>query len=229
MPEHRVMQNISGGCVPFRSSSYASAVLADTPVAYWQYQECSGMPIDSSGNSRDMTSVTSGVGLAYRQTGALSDVRDKSIFQIGGSAFERSSPVSTVTNGFTLEMWVKVELVTNNDQILIYNGNSGADGWGVLIDTDFKYQYLAGGVAFGTAATTALTVNTWHHIALKRSTTWTYYLDGSPNGTGGTTTPNTPTTKTRAGDGSVQRYQSHIAIYEAALTDAQIAAHYAAA
>ncbi len=224
---HRVLQNV-GGCRPFLTSAYAAAVLTDSPVAYWEYQDCSGFPVDSSGSGLNMNAVTSTSGLIYRRPGALTDPRDLSIEQAGGSTFTRSAPVSTVTNNFTIEMWVKVAAVTFTNQALVYNGIGSTDGWGLMIDTDFKLLYLAGGVAFGGKNTTALTVNTWAHIAVTRNTTWTYYVNGSPDGTGGTTTPNVPATRVQVGDGAVQRFQSHIAIYNTALSAARIAAHYAA-
>ena len=221
---------IAKPCTQWLDSAYAQEVLSDTPVAYWPYQECHRYPQDRSGNGFHVTSVTGAdTGKQYRQPGALSDLNDRSILQIGGSIFF-SPLVSTAVNNVTIEMLLNIDTITLQPQAIFYNGNGGANGYGILITGAMKMQVLKGGIALGTPSTTSLSLDTWYHVAVTfANPTWTYYLDGAADGTYVSAgAPNTPTGSTQTGDNSIQRYHEHIALYETALSAATIAAHYAA-
>lgn len=208
-------------------AQYVAAVLASSPRAYWQMQEASGNPQDSSGNALHMTSISAGAD--YREPGPIGAF---AIRFTGGEGVSRAT-ISTVVNNFTLEQWVQVQVVTGNDMGLCANGNLGANGWGVLIDTTRKFQYLAGGVALGANSALALTLSAWHHVAVvRRAGTWEYYVDGTVDtANAGTTAPNAPSGGTTAANGgsSLQAAYAHYAVYETALSAAAIAAHFAAA
>lgn len=215
-------------CQRHLNSAYAAAVLADSPKAYWQMQECTSTPQDSSGNMLDMTSWN-GWEHDYRQRAFLTDTLDRSMFWIGGRNPQRNPQVSTVTSNWTLELFVQVDVITLSDQTLFYNGNSGANGWGLLIGTDMKLRALAGGVAFGTRSNGTLSLSTPYHVALRNSGgTWTYFINGSPDPVTNSISPGTPSGPTKVGDSAHAGYFGHAALYESGLSDARIAAHYAA-
>ncbi len=225
---------ISSPCSELLNSAYATAVLGSTPKTYWQLQECGGpTSFDSSGNALNVNNnhITSGVVFLYRQApGALTEDRDRGILWPGGGALSRSGPISTVTNNFTIEMWINVQNVANNGQVLLYNGSGASNGWGMEMNTNRKITYLAGGVAGGGQSTGVVPLNTWTHVALVRNTTWSVYINGAFDSNIGSTTPNTPSGgNVQIGDGSIQNIWSHVAVYETALSGATISAHFAAA
>lgn len=209
--------------------TYVDEVLTDSPKAFWKCQEASGTLVDSSGNGLDLSTVTGTP--VYQTAGPYTS--DYAVRCPGGAGFNRGTLVSTVQSNFTIEMWVMVEAVTANDQTLIYQGNSGANGWGIVVDTNRTFQYLCGGVALGASSSGAIGSATFTHIAVKRAASqWTYYVNGSVDtANAGTTNPGAPsgtTTRVINAAGSAQGRYAYIAIYESALSDARVAAHYAA-
>ena len=94
------------------------------------------------------------------------------------NAYASNSIVSTLTNNFGIEAWVKPE--SSADGILLYNGKTGNSGWGFTIATNLglqRYGVLYGGVdVFG--AYTA-TNDVWAHLALVCSNgISTFYVNG---------------------------------------------------
>lgn len=156
------------------ASALVAAVLADSPRAFWQLQDASGNPVDSSGNSLDMTSVTGAPN--YRQTGPLGDfaIRLQSTVKLN-----RTTQVSTVVDNFTMECWVK--LVTSTDgRTLFGNGFSATTGWGIQIDSDSKFRSeINDGAGSGVKSVNALSTTAWSHVVvLRRATNWEYYFNG---------------------------------------------------
>jgi hypothetical protein len=149
-------------------------------------------------------------------------------FDTGGDFAEAATAASTVTNNFWMRVWVYLHSVGANNQRLFYNGNSGANGWGILIDTNRTFQFLAGGVALGANSAGALSLSTWHCIDIVRDAgTWVYYLDGLlDTANAGTNTPNAPSGVTRLGDASVAWKAARAHIAEYVPTAAQIKALY---
>lgn len=150
----------------------------------------------------------------------------------GGWDMATTAVATTVTDNFSIEMWIKLvtPYVTLNDQNVIYNGSGGSDGWGVLFDANDTFQYLAGGVAVG-ASSSAISRDAWHHIVVVRDAgTWKYYIDGAiDTASAGTHTPNTPTGTVETSASAIQRRYCHIAIYDVALTATDVSDHYTAA
>jgi hypothetical protein len=97
-------------------------------------------------------------------------------------AFATNTIVSSATDNFGIECWVKPTALGVSGQVLAYNGGTGGlgdGGWGLLIAADNTYQALYGGVTlFGT---NAVVTNVWTHLALVReSGTATLYVNGTP-------------------------------------------------
>lgn len=213
-------------------ADYASAVLADSPLAYWELQEASGNPQDSSGNGRHIT-TTSGTPDYRFATGPCGD--DFGIQLAGGEMFSRSV-VSTATNNVTIELWYKHVSSGANNQNMVYNGNSGSNGWGIIMGSSSgpTYRGLCGGVALLGAGATALGTTNWHHLVINRdsgdSNRWKLYLDGAvDNSNAGTTNPSAPAGNLGIGTTSLQAIYAHVAVYGTALSAARILAHYNAA
>ncbi len=85
--------------------------------------------------------------------------------------------VSSAVNNFGIEAWVKPANVGPGGRAIAFNGNTGANGWG-LYQFSNTYRGLLGGVAFvGNASATA---GTWTHLALVRNNgTNRFYRDGA--------------------------------------------------
>ena len=199
--------------------------MVDSPRALYGMQDASGNPQDSSGNGLHMTSIAAAAD--YQQEGAIDDF---SIRLIGGETMARSTHISTVTDNFTMVLLVDVQAVTANDQIIFYNGNSGANGYGIVVDADGQFQYLAGGVALGGLSGAILEAR--GHILIhvvRRAGVWEYYTDGRVQvANAGNTAPGTPSGTLTLGGGSIQTAYGLAAFYETALSAARIKAHYRA-
>lgn len=91
--------------------------------------------------------------------------------------YTRTSPVSTATDNFGIEAWIKPGS-TASPQVIAYNGNGTFDGFGLLVyDGTLQGQY--GGITkidTGVAATPGV----WRHVALVKDNGVTQiYVDGS--------------------------------------------------
>ena len=87
--------------------------------------------------------------------------------------------------GFTIEFWVKLN--STNRQHVIFTRNGGSANWsnsghqytGFLYQSMFWFQYSTGGGYQVSLTTSALTANTWYHIAVAFDGTSTrVYKDG---------------------------------------------------
>lgn len=121
---------------------------------------------------------------------AASHVESSLSIQFTNSAYAVSNSVaSTLTNNnFGIECWVK-PASSSGTQIIAYNGNTGLNGWGLII-TNSSYAALLGGqIEFGSSV---VIPSVWTHLALVRNNgTNTLYVNGISAGTT-TTAPNVP-------------------------------------
>ena len=89
---------------PAFAATYASTVLADSPVAYWRLSETSGTSAaDSSGNSHGGTYTSTGV--TYGAAAIVSD-GDTAVSFSGGSMTAATSTALNIHSG-TIEGWIK--------------------------------------------------------------------------------------------------------------------------
>ncbi|HWD92130.1 MAG TPA: LamG-like jellyroll fold domain-containing protein [Verrucomicrobiae bacterium] len=100
------------------------------------------------------------------------------------SAYATNAIISTATDNFGIECWVKPTIPGMNE-IIAYNGitgGAGSGGWGLIIAANNTYQALFGGVTlFGTNLATA---NVWAHLALVRASgISTLYINGIASAT----------------------------------------------
>lgn len=92
----------------------------------------------------------------------------RSTVEFGGSASARATNVvTTLTSGFTLEVWVRWDGGTA-PQAVMYNGNNAANGYGIYVANGVA-QFVEGGRGSVTCTTCTLVPGVWTHIAVERN------------------------------------------------------------
>jgi len=198
----------------------------EAPVLHWKLDETSGTnAADSSGN--DNAGTVSGS--ADRVVGKVGNA----LALNGTDAKVMASALATSKNdNITMSAWVEWDGATSANQMILYNGNSGTDGYGLMLQKSNgnKVTILLGGVAFASSQAT-LAAGEWTLVtAVRKSGTWHLYIDGAEVSiTSSTAVTHTPSGTTRAGasqsnaeyfNGSVDE----VKIYESALSEKQVAA-----
>ncbi len=111
-----------------------------------------------------------------------------SAFFVGGQ-YGTNGILSTATDNFGIEAWVKATS-TNGNECVAFNGVTSANGWG-LYRAGGNFQALYGSV--GLFGSVPVTLNQWTHLALVRNGgVGTFYVNGAAAGTLGIT-PNVAT------------------------------------
>jgi len=216
--------------------TYASAVLANAPSAYYRLGEDSGVAwgADSSGRAGVLT-YRAGL-TAQGVTGALPDDPDPSVTANGGCCVGTSvASLPAFDSPRSVEAWVKPA--------------DGAARWFVGWGTNVTDRAFAVGVQDSAVVVSAagddlsipvghsLLDGGWHHLAVAvTGTTATAYVDGVPVGSARFTASalNTVTNGTlwvgasTDGGGPFYGGLDEVAVYPTALTAAQVVAHYAA-
>jgi Concanavalin A-like lectin/glucanases superfamily len=214
-------------------SSYAAIVRAHAPLAYWRLGESSGANANDEISTHDGTYKS---GPTFGVAGALSGDRNTAIDTSGGAAWVDIAPTfvypwAPLGNAArSLVAWVKTSSATQQEAI----------GYGVASsDQDFALSITSGGaLAFFSHGPThtfggSVANGAFHMLALTYDgSTMRGYIDGAPVGT-----PYTPgTLHTADGNGFALGVWSggligsldEAAIYDRALTEAEIAAQYLA-
>lgn len=214
--------------VPFVASvtrvigTYSGEVLNDSPKAYWQLQEASGLPQDSSGNGFHMTSVDGSP--AYHLEGPRSD------FGIEYGVAERHIgpiPFSAVDN-ISLEFWFQPVSIGGIDQPFIVQASGGQLA---VAQNGNKIRVIVNGIT-ETQSAASFTNGTWYHVVVVRDAgTWKYYVNGAlDTASASTRTPNAYTGFAFIGGGStgtgVDQVLAHVAVYDHVLSAARIKVHY---
>lgn len=213
--------------------AYAAAVLADTPYIFGPFLEGGGATwADFSGNGQ-VGGWTPGGGHAghspYRCTGPGQGSYAR--YLIGGETWSAALTAGALpVDNLTLELWFRLEQSGVNETA-IYVGNGGADGYGLLVDgVGASFKGLLGGVGFLASSAATLAQNVWSMLTLRRSATvWSYLVNGAVDtANAGTTAPNAPSASIAGGSGTIQQIVCNPSLYTTALSNARIAAHYAA-
>src|SRR5262245_1452568 len=93
---------------------------------------------------------------------AASQVSSTLSLDFGPGAYSTNALISTVTDNFGFEAWVKPTSVTGS-HVLVYNGHTASSGWGIRINNGV-YGILFGGVIFSDGGSAV--ANQWAHVAL---------------------------------------------------------------
>ena len=98
------------------------------------------------------------------------------------------------TGDYTIESWINIADVTGTWQAFISRGYNTTGGWRLYKNSgnsDLRFYYT--GSSYINASSTGLMNNSWHHVAIVRSSgTITIYVDGVSKGSGSGTVSNNP-------------------------------------
>lgn len=203
--------------------SYASEVLVDSPVVYYRCNDASGTLVDSSGNGRDLTSVS---GITYQQPSLLTDSSNKSVSMAGSGSASGSYNPNFTANDFTVELWINPNAV--GASIFCSNGPGG--GWRAGIGPGGLYRFTTLSVLDYDFAV-GPTIGTKQYVVFVFDTTTkdvTLYIDGLLSQTVlGSSSPNSTAASFTVG-GTWNGVVDEVALYATALSPQRIATHYAA-
>jgi hypothetical protein len=216
--------------------SYAATVLSDGPIAYWRLDDTTTATAkDYSGNGYD-GSYQGGVTLEV--PGAIADDPDTAV-QFDGNTGKMVANLPTRfefagTAAYSIEVWAKPTSSSAGMGILgksVYtSATSGYSGWYVAYTSN---GYLDNWRNNDEAGNPQSATGTFMHVvATYDGTTLYVYLNGQPFANAATTTT-LATTGAPLTAGSVANWGNftgvldEIAIYDKALSQARIAAHYA--
>lgn len=111
---------------------------------------------------------------------ALAHVGSSRSVSFGSGAFASNSIVSTATDNFGIEAWVKPASVSAG-QVIAYNGATDTSGWGIIVSGSNYLALLGGRDIWGSGTATP---NVWTHVALVRDGGLaTIYTNGIAAGT----------------------------------------------
>jgi RHS repeat-associated protein len=212
--------------------SYSAAVKADSPVSYWRMDDTS----DSVGSSPGTVQGT----VTQAVPGAISGSTATGFAGAGAMVLPYSSALQPPT-AFTIEAWIKTTATVPSGGAYVMR--SWACGYELrLIPFGPGNSAIAEGYTYSNGgnseANSGVAVNdgNWHHLVYTIDTTAShFYLDGQQVGTGAALSANINYcgTSISIGEGSPSDgYFSgsidEVALYNHALTTAQVQAHYAA-
>lgn len=181
-----------------------------TTVAYYRLGEddagaVSGATGNSTTSGRDAVGLNAGLNLtrsgsptytsnvAATAASAVGSNLGVTFNAAGATLYSRSTPVTTATDNFGIEAWIKPATITG-EQHYVANGNSGGDGYNIIL-WDGRYAAIYGGVTIIDTEETAAnaTVGVWTHVAVVRNNGLTQlYINGVAVGGTYSDTPDTP-------------------------------------
>lgn len=224
--------------------NYSDEVVADSPYAYWKFDELTGSTAEDSISTRDgfpTVDVVKGAGgpLPY---GGTSFTFDRDIvagtWVYLGATYYLAGQVN-----YTIEAWIRTDYTAANN-IAIYSERSVANdllslryvpGTNTLILQIRDSAGTLNNLEYTSAST--LKDGNWHHVAVTKSgTAVKFYIDGAHvqdrTQTGTDTYTDTPYGLFIGAEG-INGFMwdgelAHVAIYRSALSGTRIAAHYTA-
>ena len=117
------------------AANYAATVLADGPAAYWRLGESSGTTAtDATGHGFNSTYYN---GVSLGASGAIGGDSNTAASFDGVDDRVNGSVVTTQVSGVTLEAWVNWDGTAGSSgeaPMIVYNGHSGQNGYGLMID-----------------------------------------------------------------------------------------------
>ena len=224
------------------TSRYALAVLEDAPTLYWRFGESNGTMAKAAAGT-DGTYSVAGIGLGT--AGALAGDPDTAVTLTDGSG-RITVDTGASFNGltpFSVELWVKPATSnTNLGFVLDHTDWSGDDrrGWCLLAGkSNASFERWASTTAKSSVGNTTLAAGQWHHlVGTFDGTTMRLFIDTVrvEERSGSVELPARNSTMTvghtSCNCGHVSSFGGDVdelAVYDKALTEPQIKAHYAAA
>ena len=227
------------------ASTYASAINADGPNAYWRLGETSGtVMVDSTAGANNGAYVG---GVTLNAPGAIAGDGNGAVLLDGSSGFGRAanSPSLSLTGAVSLEAWVKFNATGPYAQIVVNKGD-GASATGSAYEiawipgTGLGFQTFIGGTRYDADQNFTPVIGQWYDLVGTRSSggALSFYINGklvaSGNDSGAALNAVTAGVGVGAsGDGTGHlRFNGtldEVAVYPVALTASQVAAHWQAA
>jgi len=228
------------------ANQYEDYVFNDAPQGYWRLDET--RPASGADNAADssgygLTGTYSTTGVTQAQPGALPHEPDFSATFSGGTMSIPNSSGLAITGDLTLEAWIRPTNRTSAHLIAGKTTGGYAAPYQWFLNTSGLPVFISGN---GTSTqsivsgTTAVPLNTWSYVAVtKTGTGIRFYMNPTtsttPAATGSVTgTPSNASSPLVIGDrtGSSSPFAGGIdefAVYNYALTGAQLYTHYQAA
>ena len=214
--------------------SYAAEVLSDSPVAYYQTAEASGLLQDSSGNGNHATATVGGGSCSYQEAGPILSASPNYAIKLN-TPFAFTVPdhaTLDVGDVFTLEYWVSfADFGVFADNIL--DKGAGAFGLGITLtgsDAVFDLSHRGVAVITTSSAIGGAGPTIWRHLVCTKDGADVHlYWDGV-DVTGSITNSTIGNNTNVLNIGTTYDDKlSQIAIYPTALSQARVQAHYNAA
>jgi uncharacterized repeat protein (TIGR01451 family) len=213
------------------SGEYRALVLSHNPAAYYPLDESTGTTAsDISGNGLDgaYNNVLLGSG------GALGSATTSAVFD-GGSSYVQLPGSWGGGSSITIEAWVWIDNTSVNPQAIVSSTGSSDFVHFQAKDSGNNEFYVDAAQLQTLAAVPETPINTWRHVVLVLSSgNSKLYIDGVQSGSSAATfTSITSSSDVRIGMGtSPGRFLNgridEVAIYNTALSQAQIQSHFAA-
>ncbi|MBN2023270.1 MAG: hypothetical protein JW809_10815 [Pirellulales bacterium] len=216
--------------------SYADMVVADSPLSWWR--------LDDANDSMGLHGGLAGPGVTFGQAGAIAgDFSASAWFDGGSEATILIADAPDLDFGgetdFAVEAWVKRDVLATGKSTILNKGTSAGSFW-LRFEADGTLRFLLDYGSASDDAQSTLTYNdgAWHHVVgvADRDNSVQLYVDGvlvdedpvtvMVNGVSNTLPLDVgQMNNANFFDGLVDE----LAVYNVALSDAQVLAHYAAA
>ena len=162
-------------------------ILADAAAVY--LDGSTNLAVDAIGANDLAFSGTGGVDVAWSTIGTRR-------YMAGKSRASQNILLMNVTNNYAIACWALTTDLTNlnTETTQVYNGNSGIDGYGILLrngNISHRDSHLIGGVNFG-ATTSSIASSPRHLIASRNQGSNRIYQNGAASGVN-LSVPRTPT------------------------------------
>lgn len=180
-----MIRSASGLIVPAPPSSYAAAVLADSPMLYWRLGDSSGPVADSGSGSH---AGTLGSGATLGAAGLLVGDSNTALAMDGTANAYLSTPHAAdlnPTTSWAVELWWAGTSMGGVYSKLAWKPTNATAGQATYLlqgssSGTVQLRTTIGGTNYTTAASAALTDGNPHHIVGERNgTALNLYIDGA--------------------------------------------------
>lgn len=212
------------------NASYASVVLADKPVAFYLLNETAGIVAhDASGHGN--TGTLQG-GVTLNQGGAFNGAAAMAFDGSTGYIQANATDLPAMASPQSREIWAYAKSFSlENDLLDVLGSNIGTQFQ--VTEGSLRVSDYGGGIVIETSSS-AVSLNRWYHLAWTfDGTTSSLYINGILNTTSTSLPPSgTPTSVfigsygSASGNGFWDGSLEEAALYDYALTAAQVQAHY---
>jgi hypothetical protein len=222
------------------SSTYSQTVKSDGPIAYWRLGESGGnIALDEIGSS-DGTLLN---GVSFGHAGAVLNDPNSAARFVAARSSRIQVPFTKTLNParFTVEVWAKVTGGAGYRSPLTSRGDGPQSGYLFYAEPDNTWQFSVGTtqpVTWTTVKGPAVQLNTYTYlVGSYDGTNVSFYVNGVLSGRRKAIFAPNPAYPLRIGGGATEGpgnfffegYVDEIAIYDRALSDQQVLAHYLAA